>query len=179
MCYSGFVSYETEKGDEPVNPIRALRLDKRMSQRELAEIIGVNQTAVSKWEIEKAYPDMESTRKLADFFNVSVDYIHGRLPDERTKKIDYSRGLRLIIDDASENARLTGLPKEFLYQLSSAALPDVYYELLNKYRRDGTFRDMVELWGKLDHIQKQNVLESMHGMLFNADNLEIEVDDDE
>ena len=144
-----------------MHPIKVLRLERRMSQRELAEIIGVNQTAVSKWEIEKAYPDMDSTRKLADFFNVSVDYIHGRIPDERTQKIDYSRGLRRIIDDAAENISLTGLPKEFLYQFASIALPDVYYELLNKYRRDSMFRELVSIWSKLDYTQKQTAMKHL------------------
>jgi len=148
-----------------MNPIKALRLERNMSQRELAEIIGVNQTAVSKWEIEKAYPDMESTRKLAEFFDVSVDYIHGRISDERTQKLDFVRGLHLIIDDAIDNAKLTGLPKEFLYQFASVALPDVYYELLNKYRRDMLFRELVMIWSKLEHQQKKIALQKITEIL--------------
>lgn len=141
-----------------MNPIKALRLEKGMSQRKLAEILGVNQTSVSKWEIEKAYPDMESTHKLADYFGVSIDFIHGRETEQKTNKVDFTRGLRLMVDDAVENAKLTGLPKEFLYQFASAGLPDVYYELLQKYRRDSLFRKLVDAWGKLNHQQKKQAV---------------------
>ncbi|MPN50065.1 hypothetical protein SDC9_197691 [bioreactor metagenome] len=79
-----------------MNNIKELRKLKKLSQSSLAKIMNVDQTAVSKWELDKAYPDMELAMKLADFFDVSVDYLLGRT-DEKSPgkepeldKIDYA-----------------------------------------------------------------------------------------
>lgn len=48
------------------------------SQEELAKIINVHQTAVSQWEQGRTTPDIETIKKLASLFNVSVDYLLGR-----------------------------------------------------------------------------------------------------
>lgn len=49
-----------------------------MSQKELADILFVNQTAVSQWETGRHFPDMAQAIKIADFFKVTTDYIFGR-----------------------------------------------------------------------------------------------------
>jgi len=66
-----------------LNNIKILRVEKNLSQGELAKQVNVSQTAVSQWEIGKTNPDKNSTNLLADFFGVSVDYLLGRT-DERT-----------------------------------------------------------------------------------------------
>lgn len=58
--------------------IKIERLKKKLSQEELSKIIGVTQQAVGKWERARAMPDNDILLKLADFFNVSVDYLLGR-----------------------------------------------------------------------------------------------------
>ena len=52
------------------NPIHALRLLKGLSQDELAEKVFVTRQAVSRWESETCYPDIESLPAIADFFGV-------------------------------------------------------------------------------------------------------------
>lgn len=49
-----------------------------MSQRALADIIGVSQQTVGSWEVGRTSPDNEMLKKLAAFFNVSVDYLLDR-----------------------------------------------------------------------------------------------------
>ena len=58
--------------------IKELRKIKKLTQRQLAEKINVDCSAVTKWETGKANPDFEKQRFLADFFGVSVDYLLGR-----------------------------------------------------------------------------------------------------
>ncbi len=58
--------------------IKKARNDRHLSQRALADIIGVSQQTVGSWEVGRTSPDNEMLKKLASFFNVSVDYLLGR-----------------------------------------------------------------------------------------------------
>lgn len=53
--------------------IVALRKEQGMTQLELAEKMGVTDKAVSKWERDLSFPDVNSIPKLAEIFNVSID----------------------------------------------------------------------------------------------------------
>ena len=56
--------------------IRKLRRDRDIMQGQLAEYLGIKSAAVSKWEkAENAYPNVDTLIKLADYFNVSTDYL--------------------------------------------------------------------------------------------------------
>ena len=53
--------------------ISSLRKEKGMTQLELAEKMGVTDKAVSKWERDLSFPDINSIPKLAEVFEVSMD----------------------------------------------------------------------------------------------------------
>ena len=53
--------------------IAARRKERRMTQLELAEKMGVTDKAVSKWERDLSYPDVNSLPRLAEIFGMSVD----------------------------------------------------------------------------------------------------------
>ena len=55
--------------------LRGLREDKDLSQTEMAEILRVSQSTYSDYELEKLNIPIVSLRKLAEFFNTSIDYI--------------------------------------------------------------------------------------------------------
>ena len=55
--------------------IAALRTERKMTQAELAEKLGVSDKAVSKWELGGCYPDVTMFPLIADIFGVSVDYL--------------------------------------------------------------------------------------------------------
>ena len=58
--------------------IRNLRIDKKMTQQELANIVGLTSTGVSYWESGKAIPNFETMTKLSNYFGVSIDYLTGK-----------------------------------------------------------------------------------------------------
>lgn len=66
--------------------IRALREDKDLSQAQIAKIIKTTQQHYSKIEMGKSDISGEKLSLLADFYNVSVDYILGRTPNPKTNK---------------------------------------------------------------------------------------------
>jgi transcriptional regulator with XRE-family HTH domain len=55
--------------------IKLLREKNGYSQKYLAEKIGVKNNTLSSYEAEKRRPDYETLQKLADLFEVSIDYI--------------------------------------------------------------------------------------------------------
>jgi transcriptional regulator with XRE-family HTH domain len=56
--------------------LKRLRKERDITQGQLAEVIGVVPSAVGKYErIPQSYPSVEALIKIADYFNVSTDYL--------------------------------------------------------------------------------------------------------
>ena len=55
-----------------------LRKEKNKSQQEIAELLGIRQTAYSKYENNLTEPSIENLIKLADYYQVSIDYLVDR-----------------------------------------------------------------------------------------------------
>ena len=53
--------------------IQELRKAKGMTQEELAQVLHVSRTAVSKWESGRGYPSIDSLKAIAAFFSVTID----------------------------------------------------------------------------------------------------------
>lgn len=62
--------------------IRNLREDNDKTQQELADYLNVKQTTYSKYELGKINIPIEVFIKLADYYDVSVDYLLGRAKKE-------------------------------------------------------------------------------------------------
>ncbi len=60
------------------NRIRDLREDLDLRQIDVANATGIDQKTLSNYETGKTNPDSYSIIKLADFFDVSADYLLGR-----------------------------------------------------------------------------------------------------
>lgn len=58
--------------------IRNLRIDKGLTQKQIAEYLGVSQNTYSQYEIGVLNYPIDALLKLADFYNVSIDYLLGR-----------------------------------------------------------------------------------------------------
>lgn len=58
--------------------IRNLREDHDKTQKELADYLHIKQTTYSKYELGKINIPIEVFEKLADYYNVTVDYLLGR-----------------------------------------------------------------------------------------------------
>ena len=60
--------------------LKELRKASKMTQKQLAELLFVDQTSVRYWETGKTKPDFDQQIELAKLFHVSLDYLLG-LPD--------------------------------------------------------------------------------------------------
>ena len=67
--------------------LKELRKRKKMTQQELGDVIHVSKVSISGYENSNRFPDTETLEKIADFFEVSVDYLLGRdVPDWATNE---------------------------------------------------------------------------------------------
>ena len=55
--------------------IKDLRINNNISQKEIAEYLHINQSTYSKFELNKAVIPIELLNKLANYYNVSLDYL--------------------------------------------------------------------------------------------------------
>ncbi|MBO4410355.1 MAG: helix-turn-helix transcriptional regulator [Spirochaetales bacterium] len=68
--------------------IRTFRKQRRMTQEQLAEVLGVTVGAVHKWESGLSVPELAMIVEMADFFDVSVDVLLGyRMKDNSHESV--------------------------------------------------------------------------------------------
>ena len=58
--------------------LKSLRVGRKLSQQQVADMIGCPQTSVHRYENGSYTPTVETLIWYADYFNVSLDYIFGR-----------------------------------------------------------------------------------------------------
>ena len=77
------------------NRLRELRASRKMSQSDLAKAIHVSQQAITKWETGKSEPASSAITAVANYFNVSTDYLLGKTLDKTPEK-DMTKNQKLI-----------------------------------------------------------------------------------
>ena len=55
--------------------IKAARIEKKLTQEQVADLLGVSRQTISNWENEKSYPDIISVIKMSECYDVSLDYL--------------------------------------------------------------------------------------------------------
>ena len=68
--------------------IRLLRRDRNMSQSELAEVLGVSNQAISKWEKDISQPDISLLPNIAACFGVAIDDLFEYSKEKQYEKIE-------------------------------------------------------------------------------------------
>ncbi len=81
------------------NRIKDLREDRDLKQSDLAKVTGIDQRTISNYETGKTNPDSEALIKLADFFNVSIDYLVGRIPFDSPSDSERAKLIQKIQKD--------------------------------------------------------------------------------
>lgn len=66
--------------------LKSLRKEKGISGRELADILKVHKGSISNWETNRRSPDKEMLNVIAEYFEVSVDYLLGRTDERNVHK---------------------------------------------------------------------------------------------
>lgn len=61
--------------------LKELRTSNSLTMVDIADALHINKTSVFTWESTKTIPSTEKLIELADYFNVSLDYLVGRSDD--------------------------------------------------------------------------------------------------
>lgn len=74
-----------------MNRIRTIRKSKGLTMKQLGAAVGAAESTVSHWETNQREPDIETLNRLAEYLNVSIDFLIGRpytltVPVERWHK---------------------------------------------------------------------------------------------
>ena len=99
-----------------------------MKQSDLAAYLHVSKSTISHYEKNKHSPDLSCLLKIADYFNVSIDYLLNRT--------EYVYPLSLLDEKMVENYTYSGMMNTVI-QLSSASRTDLvnYIEMLRLRER--------------------------------------------
>ena len=65
--------------------LKELRLSKSLTQKQLASDLGMSERGIQHYECGTREPSMAALIALADFFDVSLDYLVGRSDDPRRR----------------------------------------------------------------------------------------------
>lgn len=97
---------EGENLDKFRKRLKEERLKKKLTQVQLAEILDIDRTSISKYENGKQLPELYVLNSIADFFGVSLDYITGRSNNRtsNTEEVVSSDFLKKL-DDLSEESK--------------------------------------------------------------------------
>ena len=69
--------------------LRILRESVKLSQVKMADLLGVKQSSINRYEQGQSAPSLETLVKYADYFDVSMDYIFGRTDKPQGKLYNY------------------------------------------------------------------------------------------
>lgn len=103
-----------------MNKIKYLREKKGLTQAELGQILSVQKSAISKYELGKVSPNIEVLRKLSNLFHVSIDDLLNNeitKEDEDESRADFDNYLnqvKVIYKGAA--MKLTDADRELLSQ---------------------------------------------------------------
>ena len=87
--------------------LQELRKQNEMTQEELAEVLFVSRTAISKWESGRGYPSIDSLKEISRFFQVSIDDLLSSeemltvAQEDASKKLQHSRDIVFGLLDCS------------------------------------------------------------------------------
>ena len=94
------------------NRIRELRHKKNMTLKDLGNALSMRDNTLSQYENNKREPKLETWRKLANFFNVSVEYLMGLSDQPHVPKYETDKGVNRLpatgLSPLSEDERAEG-----------------------------------------------------------------------
>ena len=109
-----------------------------ISQKELASLIGVSESAVSRWKAGENEPSMKNLKKVADVLNCSVSELtEGIMP------------LTGFADEAEALGVANDAPEAKGDSLSAPLTPDEMVDFINLLHEDSDFRVMCRTYGKV------------------------------
>lgn len=97
--------------------LKALRKEKKLTQKELAEQIGIKQNSYSDWETGKNEPNLENIVKLSKILDTSTDELLGRQVNFGDRILNKKNKYDLSVLKESNTQNLYDLKMTFAFEL--------------------------------------------------------------
>ena len=91
--------------------------DNNMYQNDLAQHVGYTTQAISRWCRGETEPDLKTLKKIANFFNVSIDYLVGNEKSANNDIVQEKNALKKALIEAGYMKENEDLSKEELERL--------------------------------------------------------------
>ena len=101
--------------------LKELRANKKISQKDLGTIVNATQSVVANWENNRSLPSIYDLIELADFYQVSIDYLLGREDEFGHVNIVISPDMALTKDEHNllvQYKNLSDIDKKRLLQIA-------------------------------------------------------------
>lgn len=114
--------------------LKRLRNERGISQRELADRLKINRSTYARYETSATQPDFETLKLLANFYDVTIDYILGNSDrKELTIEEKLSKELRLRDGENIYFYDMEGLDDEDIEMLKKQI--ELYREMAEKRKK--------------------------------------------
>jgi len=129
--------------------VKKLRLKNNMTQEDLSKMLNVSRATAGRYETNKRFPDMIVLKRVADIFNVSIDYLLERTNDKNvsiTNTVSLNKNNNLfdkVEDEVIEKLILAGLIESNNY------IPEKLIKNIVRYGIDAAIA-IAELENKLN-----------------------------
>ena len=143
--------------------LKLLRKEKGFTQSDVARMVFIDKTAVSKWELGLNFPNQNIQTRLADLFGVSVDYLLGRTD---IRNANLSPPAETVVDMPIVGSVRAGMDGNIVSddtgdtrRIAAAALhgrPDEYFLL--RVRGDSMYPEVLD--GDCVLVRKMDSVES-------------------
>lgn len=67
--------------------LKLVRLEKGLTQRQVADLFKITERAYQNYEIDKSTPNVALLTSIANYFDVSIDYLLGRTDNPNSHKL--------------------------------------------------------------------------------------------
>ncbi len=101
--------------------IRSARISKKLTQKQLADLIGAKHNSVSDWEKDKSRPDMNTIESICGTLDINPSYLIGKKTEDEYDNIVGSLINNLdLLDMIKEFELLSEIDKKAIRQLISS-----------------------------------------------------------
>ena len=102
--------------------LKQLRLQRKLTQQELADRLHISQQSIYKYEHNITSPDFETLKSIADYFDTSIDYLIGNT--------DFPRKLESLTESMLNSEELMLITN---YRKLNSSQKDAFYKLLDEF----------------------------------------------
>ena len=93
--------------------IKEKRRARDLTQEELASMLGVSKAAVSKWENDESYPDVEMLPQIAQFFRMSMDEMFGYTLEDTARMVQTLKERGISFTDGLTRSEIQQIENTF------------------------------------------------------------------